>query len=220
MSFWARRQRHTPRCSNAFCGHGPRIQGQPVRPVRRALPSRRRCAAWGFKRPPADLLVLATCCLTAEALRKGRQALRRALRACPHAAVLVVGCYSDYDPHAIARIADSLNVPPDKLFLAGHHDDLAERISQTVQRLGRTGQALPAAPRKTRGQPSGRPRLVGRNLGRNIATKSSDCQACSVHAPNPTSIKARRLDAVKANVAGRRPLPPIDRFDGHQPVIP
>ena len=45
----------------------------------------------------ADLVVVNTCCVTRTAMRKSRQAIRRAIRASPGAAVLVVGCYADYN---------------------------------------------------------------------------------------------------------------------------
>jgi threonylcarbamoyladenosine tRNA methylthiotransferase MtaB len=42
----------------------------------------------------ADLVVLNTCAVTAEAARKSRQQIRRARRQNPEARLVVTGCYS------------------------------------------------------------------------------------------------------------------------------
>ncbi len=82
-----------------------------------------------------DLVVVNTCCVTATAMRKSRQAIRRALRAAPDAAVLVAGCYSDYDGRRIADVLASVGVGPDRGFVVGHHSDVAERVREIARRL-------------------------------------------------------------------------------------
>ena len=51
-----------------------------------------------------DAYVINTCTVTAESDRKSRQIIRRAIKHNPSAVVAVVGCYSQRDPKAIAKI--------------------------------------------------------------------------------------------------------------------
>ncbi|HMB91758.1 MAG TPA: hypothetical protein VKP65_12980, partial [Rhodothermales bacterium] len=52
----------------------------------------------------ADVAVINTCTVTAEADRKCRQIIRRALRANPETFVVVTGCYAQLQPEEIASI--------------------------------------------------------------------------------------------------------------------
>lgn len=52
----------------------------------------------------ADLCVINTCTVTAEADRQARQLVRRAIRKNPDARVVVTGCYAQIDPQACASI--------------------------------------------------------------------------------------------------------------------
>ncbi len=52
----------------------------------------------------ADVTVVNTCSVTAEADRKCRQVIRRALRANPEAFVIVTGCYAQLQPGEVAGI--------------------------------------------------------------------------------------------------------------------
>ncbi|MEX1054568.1 MAG: tRNA (N(6)-L-threonylcarbamoyladenosine(37)-C(2))-methylthiotransferase MtaB, partial [Rhodothermales bacterium] len=52
----------------------------------------------------ADVTVVNTCSVTAEADRKCRSVIRRALRANPDAFVIVTGCYAQLQPAEIAAI--------------------------------------------------------------------------------------------------------------------
>lgn len=54
--------------------------------------------------PAADLYIINTCAVTAEAARKSRQIIRRAHRANPSAPIVVCGCYSQSSPEAAAAI--------------------------------------------------------------------------------------------------------------------
>ena len=56
------------------------------------------------ERECADLYVINSCTVTAEADRQTRQAVRRALRLNPAARVVVTGCYAQNDPQACADI--------------------------------------------------------------------------------------------------------------------
>ena len=53
---------------------------------------------------PADVYIVNTCAVTAEADRKSRQAVRRLLRLNPGAAVIAVGCSAQKDPEAFLGI--------------------------------------------------------------------------------------------------------------------
>ena len=52
----------------------------------------------------ADVAVVNTCSVTAEADRKCRQVIRRALRANPSACIVVTGCYAQLQPEAVGSI--------------------------------------------------------------------------------------------------------------------
>lgn len=53
---------------------------------------------------PAEVTIINTCTVTAEADRQARQLVRRAVRRNPQAWVVVTGCYAQMDPQACARI--------------------------------------------------------------------------------------------------------------------
>ena len=135
----------------------------------------------------ADLVVINTCCVTATAMRKSRQAIRRKLRDNTNAVVLVTGCYSDYDTEAIDQILTSLGIPKHRLHVAGHHSDLADVIRTVVADLRNNGPKV--------GQPS-------------ESTRSPS----STH----NSIKTRRNIAVKRKADGTRQFGGIKVFPGHQ----
>lgn len=139
--------------------------------------------------PPApDLVVVNTCCVTATAMRKSRQAIRRALRAAPDAAVLVTGCYSDYDGRRIADVLASLGVGPDRGIVVGHHGDVAGRVREIARRLrGESGDS---------------------------ATQTV-CDGVT-GAATPESIAARRAAAVRQAAPATEGLAAIDHFPDHQ----
>lgn len=53
----------------------------------------------------ADVIVLNTCAVTAEAARKSRQALRRLRAESPHAHLVATGCYAELWPREVERAA-------------------------------------------------------------------------------------------------------------------
>jgi threonylcarbamoyladenosine tRNA methylthiotransferase MtaB len=65
-------------------------------------------AAAGFvivgETEPADVYVVNTCAVTAEADRKSRQAVRRLLRLHPDAAIIAAGCSAQRDPDAFSSL--------------------------------------------------------------------------------------------------------------------
>ena len=96
----------------------------------------------------AQLIIVNTCCVTATAMQKSRQAIRRLVRRADNPAVLVVGCYSDYDGYRITEILAELDVPAARSAVFGHHDDLPTELGQFLKRLAdddQTPQPGPAA---------------------------------------------------------------------------
>lgn len=77
-----------------------------------------------------DLVVINTCCVTATAMHKSRQAIRRALRRWPGAALLITGCYCDYDAPRLVELLTGFQPPPQRVFIAGHQGDLTACLEQ------------------------------------------------------------------------------------------
>ena len=176
-----------------------------------ALESAGLTKAGATEGPPhgPDLVVVNTCCVTRTAMRKSRQAVRRAVRNAPGAAVIVVGCYGNYDAARLAGLLASLDVPPQRCLVAGHHDDdLLERIRHVVALLGAPDR--PAAGNKVQ---SGRPTGVQGNDG-SMSALHDACSAAII--PNSAIIKANREKAIKRNLSATRRLPPLREFSGHQ----
>jgi len=148
-----------------------------------------------------ELVVINTCCITATAMRKSRQAIRRAVRGAPAAAILVTGCYSDYDASRISETLASLNVPSDRAVIAGHHDDLAARARQLAVSLGASRHARGKTPPRK----DARAKLRSNDVSMNARLRAA----------GPESIKARRLAAVEGNSPGTRGLGPIEQFEAH-----
>lgn len=153
-----------------------------------------------------DLVVLNTCCVTAAAMRKSRQALRRAVRKSPGATVLVTGCYSNYDARRIRSLLAELGVPPARTALAGHHDDLAARIEQLARNLPPANPSPPDPTPRREGQQA-------RHCRNDVSMRASDDARIIA---SPSTIRTRRQAAVKSNAPGTAGLGPIDRFAGHQ----
>jgi threonylcarbamoyladenosine tRNA methylthiotransferase MtaB len=66
----------------------------------------------------ADLCVVNTCTVTADADAKGRQLIRRLGHDNPGAAIVVMGCFATRDPEAVARLPRVAKVITDKQRLA------------------------------------------------------------------------------------------------------
>ncbi len=78
---------------------------------------------------PADLYVVNTCCVTGAGEKSSRNALRRALRVNPQAAVVAVGCYAQMRPGELASIAgvDLVLGTEEKFRLPGYLGALTKR---------------------------------------------------------------------------------------------
>ena len=155
----------------------------------------------------ADLVVVNTCCITRTAMRKSRQAIRRAVRTSPGAAVLVVGCYSDYDATHIKRLLASVSVAPPRAVIAGHHSDVAACVEEITY-------ALPGANTDSNTQPHGRPIVQAGAFGNDVNVKA-DHPPCD-SAPGTPSIRTRRKVAVKSGAPGTDNLAPVDHFENRQ----
>jgi len=156
--------------------------------------------------PPVDLVVVNTCCVTATAMRKSRQTLRRAVRQAPGAAVLVAGCYGDYDAQRIRALLAELNVPPDRLAFAGHHGHVAEQVRRFARHVHRD--------RRRTTEPRAQRRDTRAGLRGDDVWMSASRDARII--ASPESIRTRRQAAVKNQAAGAAGLGPIERFAGHQ----
>src|SRR5690606_8930891 len=78
---------------------------------------------------PAEVTVINTCSVTAEADRKCRQVIRRAPRSNPETFVVVTGCYAQLQPDEIAAI-DGV----DAVLGAGEKFQLFQLISEFTKR--------------------------------------------------------------------------------------
>ncbi|HUU58722.1 MAG TPA: MiaB/RimO family radical SAM methylthiotransferase [Phycisphaerae bacterium] len=159
---------------------------------------------------PPDLVVINTCCVTATAMRKSRQRIRRAVRRAPEAVVFVTGCYTDYDARRIASLLEALGVGPDRMFLCGHRGDLAANIQQVSHRLT----AQDARKPETNEIDPHPPDAMG-CVGRDDVIMKANRAVRRDSLPNPTCITTRKERAVKENLAPPH-LGPIDRFPLHQ----
>jgi len=96
----------------------------------RALEARLR-GRWGDPIAPesADLVIVNTCAVTADAERSARQLIRHVARANPRVRIVATGCYATRDQNALAEMPDVTEVWPntqkDRLL---EDDDVAARI--------------------------------------------------------------------------------------------
>jgi len=134
-----------------------------------------------------DLVIVNTCCVTASAMRKSRQAIGKQLRNNINATVLITGCYSDYDADAITRTIISLGVPKHRVHVAGHHSDLADEIRRVIADLRANGPEVQQS------------------------TESTHSPSCT-----RDSIKTRRNIAVKRKAEGMSQIGGIKVFPNHQ----
>ncbi|MGC9454797.1 MAG: MiaB/RimO family radical SAM methylthiotransferase [Phycisphaerae bacterium] len=151
----------------------------------------------------ADLVIVNTCCVTGTAMRKSRQAIRRAVRAAPEAAVMVIGCYSNYDRPRIAALLDEAQVPPERACIVGHGDDLAGQIRRFLHRV--------QAPARRPGESL----VTGEQAGRSGNDKPYAALSWGRTQPptSPASISSVSHPPVKPNVPAR--IGPIESFHGH-----
>lgn len=140
----------------------------------------------------AHLAVINTCCVTSMAMRKSRLEIRKAVRAArQNAAVLIVGCYGDFDRPRLVDLLADLDVDPSRIFIAGHHDNWGERIAAAC-----VSASEPLLSSHDRAGANSQP--ANRNA------RGSD-----------TDIRPRRTEALAARGSGTSTLAPIEQFAGH-----
>jgi threonylcarbamoyladenosine tRNA methylthiotransferase MtaB len=76
---------------------------------------------------PAQVCVVNTCTVTAEADAKARQIIRQLARSNPGTALVVMGCYATRDPEALRRLPRVARVITDKQKLAEEFQDFGVR---------------------------------------------------------------------------------------------
>lgn len=85
----------------------------------------------------ADLVIVNSCCVTITAARKSRQAIRRMIRSAPKASYLFMGCLPTARPDEIRQIVDSMDIPPQRVLLTGHHEHVLDRMETFLDQLER-----------------------------------------------------------------------------------
>ena len=152
-------------------------------------------------------------------MRKSRQAIRRAVRNATNAVVFVLGCYSTYHEGRIRKILESLQVPPEKILIAGHHDDLHAAMTQMLARSG----FLPNETTDKSDNSDFSGKIVTFSAANVSQTGLKTPQVPSNQAVNPNmpiktpdTIARRRREALDNTAPATENLPPIDHFGGHQ----
>jgi len=153
----------------------------------------------------ADLLVINFRCITTTAMRKSRQAIRRAIKRSPDAFVFVTGCYSDYDQQKILQLIKDAGSKAQRVRIAAHHGNPAAQLDQIVSVL----QKDPA----NEGEPIVSVQQVGNiRCGNNIAGSSLLSKETSAS----TYIKDNRLRTIKEKIPGTQPFGTVDKFEKRQ----
>ncbi len=79
-----------------------------------------------------DAVIINTCAVTAEAVRQARQAIRRARRDHPNAAIIVTGCAAQIDPRAFAGM-------PEVTTVIGNREKLSAAVYRALARDAGSG---------------------------------------------------------------------------------
>lgn len=138
---------------------------------------------------PADVYVINTCTVTAEADREARSASRRALARSPHALVVATGCAVQVDPRPLEAIAG--------VRVVNGGDDKADLVRRICDLLGPAGSPLPQAPPSP--PPAQSPRASGVHRTRRVLKVQ---EGCSYHCAYCVVPHAR-------GKARSRPLPEV-----------
>ena len=137
-----------------------------------------------------DLVVVNTCCVTGAAMAKSRQAVRRALRRWPNAAVVATGCYAKYDPARLAAVLHGAGAAGRRTAVAGRNEGLADRFRELAERWGLTHVQVVDA-RRAQASAGGGPR------DRNEEWMSANWPLNRAADGPGDEIRTRRLAAVK-----------------------
>ncbi len=120
-------------------------------------------------------------------MAKSRRALARQVRRSRGAAVLVTGCYADYDAHRLGRLLAQKGVPPQRAVFSGHHDNLSTQVARAVA-LAAAGADRASVRLHRQEQQS--------SLSEGGACMAPPAASC-LPASTPASIQSRRQAAVK-----------------------
>ena len=142
------------------------------------------------KQQKCSIVLVNTCCITAVAMRKSRQAMRKLTRENPQAVICIIGCYSTYHADAISQVLTELDIPETSQIIAGHHENVSEAILQAIEAATCQSAQVNAEPQQ-------------KKLHNQLAK-------------TPETIKARRKVAVSHDTIATQHLPPIDQFTGRQ----
>ena len=163
---------------------------------------------------PADLVVVNTCAVTRTAMRKARQAIRKAIRTHKPSAVLLTGCYADYHGRTLIDILDEAGIPPDCRAVVGHHGDLATQLNQL---LTRPKPAAQANNDRTANQANPSADAAGNDESMKADHVGSNRSAeTRRQGRSPQSIRPNRMRAVKECAPGTDGLAPLETFPSHQ----
>ncbi len=81
---------------------------------------------WGSAEENTDICIINTCTVTQKASMQSRQAIRKIIRANPHAKIIVTGCYAQADADEIRKITGVH-------YVVGHSDK--HRIAELIESL-------------------------------------------------------------------------------------
>lgn len=163
---------------------------------------------------PAELVVVNTCAVTRTAMRKARQAIRKAIRTHKPSAVLLTGCYADYHGQTLGDILDAAEIPPSSRAVVGHHGDLATQLRKL---LAGENTSKPASNDQTPQGVGPSADAAGDDESIRAELIDSDRSAETRHqARSPHSIKPNRMRAVKQSAPGTDGLAPLETFPSHQ----
>ena len=154
--------------------------------------------------PPPQLVVINTCCVTATAMSKSRNAIRRRASSAPDAAVLITGCYSDYDRDRLVEMLEELGFSAQRILVTGHHNDTVAAAMKLLQ-IGSLDKPGPIEPLPHDPQA--------------LASALSNVISIDAAQPGPagdTAVISRRQVAIEKKVPSVRQIGHIGRFPGRQ----
>jgi threonylcarbamoyladenosine tRNA methylthiotransferase MtaB len=152
-----------------------------------------------------DITIVNTCAVTATAMRKSRQAIRRSGADTP---VVVVGCGASAEPDHL-RTLDGVEA------VLGHHQDVAAELHKLLQNRADRPSDETNSSSHSAAQEVGEPRKSG---GKEVSIKPVGSKLTHrTRTPQLLSSPSRIIPADSGNVKAGEPLTGhIERFAGHQ----
>ena len=147
---------------------------------------------------PPELLVINTCCVTVTAMRKSRNAIRRAVSRAPDAAILITGCYSDYDRDRLINTLGELGIAPQRVIVAGHHEDTVTSAMKLLQSgPGNKAGQLKPLPHRPQALADALRNEVLMNADNQVRTAGDNPPADTFFVTNVTKIAKRQVSVPK-----------------------